>query len=66
MDKLVVNYLIASRVILIGVSVYGIFQICDLIKPHLETGVQYYGAFIILTVVALSSIVNFKDIGRGR
>lgn len=66
MDKLVVNYLIASRVVLIGVSLFGIFQISELVKPHLENSVQYYGVFIILAVVTFSSIINFKDIGKGK
>ncbi|MBQ4397603.1 MAG: hypothetical protein II828_08780 [Clostridia bacterium] len=54
-----VKFTIASRVVLIAVSLYGIFQICELIKPHLDNQVQYYFCFIALFVFAFWSIIDW-------
>ena len=62
------KFTIISRVVLIGVALYGIFQICEHLKPQMETTTHYIITFIVLFVLSFWSIIdwNLKIAGKGK
>ena len=54
------KFTVASRVVLIAVSVYGIYHICELFKPHFPSTGYYIASFIMLLVVAFWSIIDWN------
>lgn len=54
------NYiLIASRITLIGVSIFGTYSLCELLKPQFENTVQYILTFTVILLFAFASIIDW-------
>lgn len=51
---------IASRMVLISTDVFGIFSICELLKPVLENRTAYLIVFVILVVMSFGSIIDWN------
>lgn len=57
---------IASRVVLICTDVFGIFSICELLKPMLSNHTVYLVIFVVLVVMSLGSIIDWDTSTAGR
>lgn len=58
--KVIMEYIAAiSRLMLIGVALYGIFSICDDLRPQMESNGQYYGTFIFLAVFSFWNVTDW-------
>ena len=53
------KFTVFSRVVLIAVALYGIFQMCEKLKPQMENSTQYIIMFIALFIVAFWSIIDW-------
>lgn len=54
------NYiLIASRITLIGVSIFGVYSLCELLKPQFENTGQYILTFIVILIFVFTSIIDW-------
>ena len=54
------KFIIASRIALISVALYGIFQICELLKPQMKDKTSYFFMFIALMVFSFASIIDWN------
>ena len=59
-------FTIASRITLIGAALYGIYSLCEDLRPQFESNYQYIGTFIFLAVMALWSIIDWNTKATGR
>lgn len=54
------NYiLIASRIALIGVSIFGVYSLCELFKSQFENTGQYILTFIVILIFVFTSIIDW-------
>lgn len=53
------KFTIASRIVLVAVGTYGIFQICEYFKAQMENKMQYFILFIVLLVISFWSLIDW-------
>lgn len=57
--------MIVSRLILIAVSLYGIFSICEDFKPMMKSPKHFIIAFIFLSVLSFPSLIDWDSKKQG-
>lgn len=64
MDK----FLVFSRVLLIAAAIYGVYNVCEKLRPQMENNTQYVITFIVLLVLVFWSIIDWgvKKFNAGR
>ena len=64
MDK----FLVFSRVLLIAAAIYGVYNVCEQLRPQMENNTQYIATFIVLLVLVFWSIIDWgvKKFNAGR
>ena len=62
------NFLIFTRVLLMAAAIYGVYNVCELLRPQMENNTQFVGTFIVLLVLVFWSIIDWgvKKISGGR
>lgn len=61
------KFLIFSRILLIAAAIYGVYNLCEKLRPQMDNKDQYIITFIVLLVLVFWSIIDWgvKKISRG-